>query len=273
MAVKDRPGKQREKNDFEEALDMIKGSSFESVRSQAGQWGSSSDKDESARLAKTENLKYFLDDAKAVVGPLVGVFDYIQQQRERKQAMRVADESMRQQPKQPGVRGENRTLSNLIRDASIAYSNPSQMVQPYLDQVNLGYQQDLARNREASGGQASVMGGMDQAAAIRRNRDAAQIAPMMSDVYKQGVELQGGLVGQQMQDDTWRDQQNIDLYKTDSLFNRQFQEQAGQALASSRAREIQSRNNVLDQLLDSPVFDVNTYMNNNRNNLINPPKI
>lgn len=224
-------------------------------------------------LARREKLNYFLQDAKDTIGPLMGVFDFIEQRRQEKQAGRVADRAMLNAPSAPTVRGENRILSNLINQSQVAYSNPAQMIQPYMDQVNLGYQQDINQAQELSGGQAGTAMGLGQAASIRRNQANLQTAPMLSEIYKQGLETTGALVGQQMQDDTWRDQQNIDLYKTANQNNQELQRVAGQGLAASRLRSIQARNNMLDQLLSSPVFDVNTYMNQNREELINPPKL
>lgn len=255
------------------ALNKLKSSSLKSFQDQFSSMEKRLANTPSTDLAKRESLNYFLNDAKEAIAPIRGVFDLIQQNRELKQARNIADRSMIDAPSPPSVRGENRILSNLIMNSQVAYSNPAQMIQPYMDQVNLGYQQDLAQAQEMSGGQAGVAAGLGQAAAIRRNQANLATAPMLSDIYKQGLETTGALVGQQMQDDTWRDQQNIDIYKTLNTNNQELQRQAGLGLAASRARAIQARNNMWDSLLNSPVFDVNTYMNQTRESLINPPTL
>lgn len=258
-------------------LDFLKNSGLESLKKSAEDWEvlkqSNADRYSQDWLARREKLNYFLQDAQDVVGPLVSVFDFIEQRREEKQAFRAADRSMRQAPSAPAVRGENRILSNLIRNSQIAYSNPQQMIQPYMDQVNLGYQQDLAQAQQLAGGQAGNLAGMSQAAAIRRNRANQEGMRMSSDIFREGLATTGALVGQQMQDDTWRDQQNIELYRIANANNQELQRQAGAGLASSRTRSLQARNNMLDSMLNSPVFDVDTYMGYTRNNLINPPTI
>lgn len=258
-------------------LDFLKNSGFESLKKAASDWEvlkqGNADKYAQDGLARREKLNYFLQDAQDVVGPLVSVFDFLEQRREEKQAFNIADRSMRQAPSAPAVRGENRILSNLIRNSQIAYSNPQQMIQPYMDQVNLGYQQDLAQAQQLSGGQAGNAVGLSQAASIRRNRANQEGMRMSSDIFREGLATTGALVGQQMQDDTWRDQQNIELYRIANANNQELQRQAGVGLASSRARSLQARNNMLDSMLNSPVFDVDTYMGYTRNNLINPPTI
>lgn len=259
--------------DIKESLSRLKNSSIESIRNQVTQMEQRIAGTPSTDLARRESLNYFLQDAKSALGPLADVLNFIEQRREEKTARGVADRSMLNAPTPPSVRGENRMLSNLIMNSQVAYSNPAQMIQPYMDQVNLGYQQDLAQAQELSGGQAGTAMGLGQAASIRRNQANLATAPMLSDIYRQGIETTGALVGQQMQDDTWRDQQTIDLYRIANQNNQDLQQQAGMGLAASRMRSIQARNNMLDSLLNSPVFDVNTYMTQTRQNLVNPPTI
>lgn len=212
-------------------------------------------------LANRERLNNFLNDFKGVLGPLTGVVDMITSQRDVRRSQGLADRSMRNQPSAPSVRGENRILSNLIRESQIAAANPMQQIRPFQDQINLGYQQDLSQAQAMSGGQAGVAMGLGQAAAIRRGQSSAELGRMAGDMYNQGIERTAALVGQQMQDDTWRDQQNIDIYRIRDTRNIQEQQAAGEALAASRTRALQSRNNFLDNLLDSPVFDLDSYIN------------
>jgi hypothetical protein len=221
-------------------------------------------------LQKRERINNFLNDFKDTLGPLYDTFQFIEQRKQEKEAMRVADRAGRQAPSAPAVRGENRILSNLIRTSQLANANPEQQLQPFKDQTNLAYQQDLTSAQELSGGQAGNALGLSQAAAIRRGRANEQLAPMAGDIYRKGLETTGALVGQQMQDDTWRDQQNIDIWRTRATNNLDLQKQAGIGAAMSRGRSIQARNNMYDSLLNSPVFDVETYMNMTKGNLQAP---
>ena len=226
-----------------------------------------SDNGQSEFLARQERLNYFLNDFKGILGPITDAVDMIQARRDERFAERLADRSMRTQAPVPMVRGENRILSNLIRESELARANPMQQIQPMIDQTNLGYQQDLARAREMSGGQAGVASGLGQAASIRRDSQNQQIGRMAGDLYDQGIGRTAGLVGQQMSDDTWRDQQNIDIFRLREQRNLAEQQAAGMGLAMSRSRSLQARNNFLNGLLDSPVFDANTYMNFVRDNV------
>lgn len=261
-------------NGLKEFMESLKNSGFESLKKQAEDWETTYNPQPSSEgLDRQEKLNYFLQDFKGTLGPLIDVVNFVEQRKQSKDASRIADESIRQAPTAPSVRGENRMLSNLIRNSQIAYSNPQQFLQPYADQTNLAYNQDIARAQELSGGQSGTALGLGQAAAIRRDQSNLSTAPMASKIAQEGIGVTGALIGQQMQDDTWRDQQNIDLYKTANANNQELQRQAGLGLAMSRAREIQARNNALDSMLNSPVFDVNTYMNYTRDNLVNPPRI
>lgn len=226
-----------------------------------------SEQGQSDSLARQERLNYFLNDFKGILGPITDAVDMIQARRDERFAERLADRSMRTQAPVPMVRGENRILSNLIRESELARANPMQQLQPMIDQTNLGYQQDLARAREMSGGQAGVAAGLGQAASIRRDAQNQNIGRMAGDLYEQGIGRTAGLVGQQMGDDTWRDQQNIDIFRLREQRNMAEQQAAGMGLAMSRTRSLQARNNFLNGLLDSPVFDANTYMNFVRDNV------
>ena len=262
---------------FADAMEQLKATGLKSFERSIQEWEATKNANaESFRaqdLSRRENLNNFLNDFKDVLGPIRDTIGFIEARKDEKRAQRLVDQSLRETPTAPLVRGENRILSNLIRNSQIAYSNPQQFIQPYMDQINLGYQQDLARGQEMAGGQAGNAMALSQAAAIRRNQAAQQGAGMAADVFREGLSTTGALVGQQMQDDTWRDQQNIDLYKTALNTNLEFQRQAGLGLAMSRQRSIQQRNNMIDGILNSPAFDVDTYMTYTRNNLINPPTI
>jgi len=210
-------------------------------------------------LSEREKLFSFIGKFKDSLGMLTPVLDQIQASRDERAANRFVDESIRRTPNAPTVRGENRILSNLIRESEIARTNPGRFTQPLEDQVNLGYQQDLARSREYSGGQAGSMIGLSQGAALRRDEGSRGVAQMAGELYNQGLGRTAELTGRQMQDDIWRDQQGIDIFRQRDQRNQAEQIAAGSGLAQTRMRGLQARNNFYDSLLDSPVFDVDNY--------------
>lgn len=183
---------------------------------------------------------------------------------------RRRSENLRDQIQEPSfsVRGQNRGLLRELRDAETRRLNPYGQVAPVQDQINLGYQQDLAQAQGVSGGQASTMGALGGAASLRRDRNLGQLANAAAGAVGQQDQRVSNLLQQQVADDSNRDYLGLFKYQTDN--NRAIQEGSavGSAIASSRLREIQSRNNMLNNLLSSDVFDVNTYSNMIRNNAI-----
>lgn len=229
----------------------------------------SADSSNSEFLQKREKINNFINDFRESLGPVIGIIDHIRASREEKEAGRLVDRSIRQAPATPGVRGQNRAISGLIRESRLANRNPSQFVQPYIDQANLGYQQDLAESRNLSGGQAGTQVGLSQGASMRRNLASRQAGLMSADAYNQGLERTAGLVEMQARDDADRDDLTQQQFRYLNEANRQDQIAAGQALASARARKAQTRNNLLSTMLNSPVFDIDTYSGFIRNNLRN----
>lgn len=218
-------------------------------------------------LAKREKMFNFLKDFKAVLGPVKDAVEMIDARRHERDASAIADESMRNQPKAPAVRGENRMLSSLIRESEIARSNPNSIISPYADQVNEGYSQDLRRSEELSGGQAGVALAGGQAAALRRDRGAQEVGRMAGEVYDQGIQRTAGLVDMQGRDNAQRDMLYQRQHEQADARNIMEQQAAGESLAYARGRKLQARNNMWDSLLDSPAFNVDTYMNLTRQNL------
>ena len=218
-------------------------------------------------LDKRFKVKNFLEDFKSTLGPIMSVIDHISAAKETKEAGRLVDRSLRESPAMPSVRGRNRLISNLIRESNIARSNPMRFVQPYVDQTNVGYNQDIQQARELSGGQAGVATGLGQAAALRRDEASKEAGLMGAEIYNQGLDRTSNLAQLQLQDEASRDALNLERSQYLINNNRQDQIAAGRALSSSRARQYQTRNNMYASLLDSPIFDVDTYMNLTKQNL------
>ena len=218
-------------------------------------------------LDRRFRTKNFLEDFKSVLGPVKSVIDNIYAAKEEQRARNLADRSMREAPSIAGVRGRNRTISNFLREANIARSNPMQRLQPVSDQINVAYNQDIQRANELSGGQAGVATGLGQAAVLRRDEANRGLGTMASDVYNEGFNNAVNVAQIQAQDDASRDA----MYQSQSRYlidnNREDQRVAGQALAYSTARKLQARNNMYASLIDSPIFDVDTYMNLTKENL------
>jgi hypothetical protein len=218
--------------------------------------------DVNARRAQTiKNL----NQLSQAVGIGLNLGDMFAASRDRRRS-----ENLRDQIQEPSfaIRGQNRGLLRELRDAETRRINPYGQVAPVQDQINLGYQQDLAQAQGVSGGQASTMGALGGAASLRRDRNLGQLANAAAGAVGQQDQRVSNLLQQQVADDSNRDYLGLFKYQTDN--NRAIQEGSavGSAIASSRLREIQSRNNMLNNLLSSDVFDVNTYSNMIRNNAI-----
>lgn len=213
------------------------------------------------RRAKTKRM---LDNISEMLGLGVSVGDAISQRKQEKEALALRDKI-----KQPvfSPRGRNEALARELRDVDMRRLNPYGVVAPMADQINLGYQQDLARAQNLSGGQASTAGALGQAAALRRDANLGALGQAAQGALSQ-EDARALQISQAMaEDDANRDYMNMYRYQIDS--NRALQEgqAVGEAISSSRLRKLQARNDAWLGLLTSPMFDVNTYEKMIKNSL------
>ncbi len=157
------------------------------------------------------------------------------------------------------VRGQNKGLLRELRDAETKRINPYGIVAPVQDQINLGFNQDISTAQSASGGQASTFGSLAGASALRRDKNLNTLGQVAAGAVGTQDARIAGLLSNQIQDDSNRDYLSLFKYQQDQ--DRSLQEgfAVGDAIASSRLRKIQSRNDLLNNLITSPVFDVNSY--------------
>lgn len=205
------------------------------------------------RRAKTQAL---LGNLAKTLGLGVAVGDAMGQSKQLREA-----ESLRDKIQQPvfSPRGRNDALARELRDVDLRRLNPYGVVAPVADQINLGYQQDLARGQQISGGQAATMGSLGQASALRRDANLGTLAQAAQGALSQEDARALQIAQAQAEDDANRDYLNMYRYQIDSSRAMQEGQAVGEAISSSRLRKLQSRNDAWLSLLTSPAFDVNTY--------------
>lgn len=222
---------------------------------------SSEDELYNTKRAKTDAM---LKNIASMLGLAGDVGGLMSQSKQEKEALALRDKI-----KQPvfSPRGRNEALARELRDVDARRLNPYGAVAPVADQINLGYQQDLARAQNLSGGQASTAGALGQAAALRRDANLGALGQAAQGALSQ-EDARALQISQAMSaDDQNRDMLNMYRYQIDS--NRAMQEgqAVGEAISSSRLRKLQARNDAWLGLLTSPMFDVNTYEKMIKNSL------
>lgn len=215
--------------------------------------------------ARAKGLKT-IENIQAGLGLGQSVFDFFQQRKEEREAQALKDKIV--EPRY-STRSRSPELARELRDVDARRLNPYGMVSPLADQINLGYQQDLARGQAVSGGQASTAAALGQAAALNRDAKLSVLGRAASEALgsqdQRALQLSSALAD----DASNRDYLNFAKYQTDT--GRMLQEgtAVGEAIASAKLRKLQARNDAWVSLLSSPVFDINTYENMLKKSMLN----
>lgn len=132
------------------------------------------------------------------------------------------------------VPGQNPQLTQALYEAQRGVVNPNAVLDPAKQQIAQGYQNAILQNQMTSGGQASSLQAMNQAANLQRMQASLGLAPLAQDVKVQNQGNFNNLMGQRLQE-TQNNFQNR-ASNADQAYNQYWNsaQAAGAAQASGR---------------------------------------